>query len=215
MDASDHGYGTVSYVRLENQDKAIHLAFILGKARVVSLKQKTIPCLELTAAVLAVKVDNMLRKELSLQLEKSCFWTDSQTVLKYINNETKRFHTFVANTVASIREPTNVAQWRYISSKSNPADEASIGLSVDNFLACKRWIEAPEFLRKPEVDWPQCFAPQPILKEDPEVKRDLRANIIISGSEEATVNLFITFLGGLSSRLQLLGSLGSKLFSWI
>jgi len=106
-DASDHGYGTVSYLRLENQDKGTHLAFMLGKARVAPLKQTTIPRLELTAAVLAVKIDNMLRKELSLQLEESCFWTDSQTVLKYINNETKRFHTFVANRVASIREAKN------------------------------------------------------------------------------------------------------------
>lgn len=54
-------------------------------------------------------------------------------MLKYINNETKRFHIFVANRVASIREATSVVQWRYVSSKSNPADEASRGLSVDNF----------------------------------------------------------------------------------
>lgn len=65
-DASDHSYGTVSYLRLENQDKEIHHhAFMLGKARVAPLKQIAIPRLELTAAVLAVKIDNMLRKELS------------------------------------------------------------------------------------------------------------------------------------------------------
>uniref|UniRef100_UPI003AB10089 uncharacterized protein n=1 Tax=Centroberyx gerrardi TaxID=166262 RepID=UPI003AB10089 len=192
-DASDHGYGTVSYLRLENQDKKVHLAFMLGKARVAPLKQTTIPRLELTAAVLAVKVDKMLRKELPLQLEKSCFWTDSQTVLKYINNETKRFHTFVANRVASIREATNVVQWRYISSKNNPADEASRGLTVDNFLACRRWIEGPDFLRKPEVDWPRPFDPQPISSEDPEVKRDLMANVIIIHSEGATTKLMNYF----------------------
>ena len=107
-DASDHGNGTVSYLRLGNQDKGIQLSFMLDKARVASLKQTTIPRLKLNAAVLAVKIDNMLGKELSLQLEDSCFWTDSQTVLKYINNDTKRFHTFVANRVASIREVTNV-----------------------------------------------------------------------------------------------------------
>lgn len=50
----------------------------------------------------------MLKRELPLQFEESCFWTDSQTVLKYINNETKRFHTYVANIVASIREATKV-----------------------------------------------------------------------------------------------------------
>lgn len=42
----------------------------------------TIHHLELSAAVLAVKVDKMLRSE--LQLEGSQFWTDSTAVLKYI-----------------------------------------------------------------------------------------------------------------------------------
>lgn len=67
----------------------IHVAFLLGKARVAPLKQTTIPRLELTAAVLAVRVDKMLRKELQPMLEKSVFWTDSTTVLKYIANETR------------------------------------------------------------------------------------------------------------------------------
>ena len=126
----------------------MHLAFMLGKARVAPLKQTTIPCLELTATVLAVKVDKMLTKELQLQLEESCFWTDSQTVLRYISNETKQFHTFVA----AIREATHVVQWRYISSQNNPADEASRGLNADNFLACRRWIKGPDFLQKPEME---------------------------------------------------------------
>lgn len=73
-DASKSGYGTVSYLRLENDNKEVHVAFITGKSRVEPLKQMTIPIMELTAAVLAVKVDTMLRKELQLQLDKSIFW---------------------------------------------------------------------------------------------------------------------------------------------
>lgn len=99
----------------------------------------------------------------------------------------------MANRVASITEATNAVQWRYVSSKSNPADQTSRDLSVDNFLACKRWIEGPDILRKPEVDWPQPVAPQPIMKEDPEVKRNLRANAITSGSEDATTKLIHHF----------------------
>lgn len=59
-DASERGYGTVSYLRLENDNKEVHVAFIIGKSRVASLKQITIPRMELTAAVLAVRVDTML-----------------------------------------------------------------------------------------------------------------------------------------------------------
>ncbi|XP_038138994.1 uncharacterized protein LOC119782185 [Cyprinodon tularosa] len=111
-DASQVGYGTVSYLRLKNEHH-VHLAFLLGKARVAPLKQTTIPRLELTAAVLAVRMDQLLHRELHLELETSVFWTDSTTVLKYICSEAKRFHTFVANRVSIIRDATQTDQWRY------------------------------------------------------------------------------------------------------
>ena len=87
-----------------------------------TLKQITIPRMELTAAVLAVKIDTMLKKELQLQLDQSIFWTDSTTMLKYIKNETKRFQTFVANRISLVRDATDVSQWRYVGTKENPAN---------------------------------------------------------------------------------------------
>ncbi|KAK7909879.1 hypothetical protein WMY93_014563 [Mugilogobius chulae] len=192
-DGSNHGYGTVSYLRLQDESGNVHLAFMLGKARVAPLKQTTIPRLELTAAVLAVRVDRMLKQELSLQLEGSCFWTDSQTVLRYINNKSKRFHTFVANRVAAIREVTQPSQWRYIGSKLNPADEASRGLAADSFLACHRWINGPDFLKKPQQEWPVPFEPQPIPSDDPEVKKDVLVYAIDSNPEDATFKLLHYF----------------------
>lgn len=67
-DASEGGYGTVSHVRLENNRREVHVAFLLGKARVTPLKPVTIPRLELTAAVLAAWMDKMLKAELQLQV---------------------------------------------------------------------------------------------------------------------------------------------------
>lgn len=124
-DASDQGYGTVSYLKMTADNFDIHVSFILGKARVAPMKQMTIPRLELAAAVLAVKVDKMLRREMVWKLSVSTFWTDSQSVLKYIANEQTRFHTFVANRISLIRANTNVSQWRHIGTKMNPADMAS------------------------------------------------------------------------------------------
>ena len=49
-DASEEGYGTVTYIRMVNQEDHIHVAFLLGKARVTPLKSVTIPRLELSAA---------------------------------------------------------------------------------------------------------------------------------------------------------------------
>lgn len=66
---------------------------MVGKSRVAPLKLVTIPRMELTVAVIAVKMDKMLQCELQLQLKESRFWTDSVTVLKYIGNNAARYKT--------------------------------------------------------------------------------------------------------------------------
>ncbi|KAK0145643.1 hypothetical protein N1851_015424 [Merluccius polli] len=75
-DASEQGYGTVSHLRLVNDKNTIHVVFMMGKTRVAPLKKITIPRMELAAAVLATRVDKVLRSELQLQLQSSIFWTD-------------------------------------------------------------------------------------------------------------------------------------------
>lgn len=66
---------------------------MVGKSRVAPLKLVTIPRMELTVAVIAVKMEKMLQCELQLQLKESRFWTDSVTVLKYIGNNAARYKT--------------------------------------------------------------------------------------------------------------------------
>lgn len=177
-DASKTGYGTVTYIRMVDHENRIHIAFLLGKARVTPLKAVTIPRLELTAAVLATKVDAMLKEELTIQLEDSVFWTDSTAVLKYLNNEDKRFHTFVANRIATIREIAEPSQWRYVNSKDNPADDASRGMKVGDFLKNSRWLEGPAFLRLYEEYWPMDTLNVSIDSDDAEVKRETKVNAI-------------------------------------
>ncbi len=85
-EASKSGYGTVTYLRMQNIEKLVHVALLFGKARVAPLIPITIPCLELTAAMVAVRVDKKLQSVLQLPLTESTFWTDSTSVLKYIKN---------------------------------------------------------------------------------------------------------------------------------
>ncbi len=140
-DASENGYGTVTYLLLTNDHDQKSCTFMLGKSRVAPLKQVTIPRMELTAATIAVKMDRMLRQELQINLEDSNFWTDSTTVLRYIENDSTRLKTFVANRVSLIREASKPSQWRYVSSADNPADQASRGLNGDNLIESKNWIK--------------------------------------------------------------------------
>lgn len=177
-DASEAGYGTVTYLRMLSQQRHIRVSFLLGKARVTPLKTITIPRLELTAAVLAVRVDSMLKLELNFRLEDSVFWTDSTSVIKYIKNEDRRFHTFVANRISTIREASEPWQWRHVCSKDNPADDASRGLTAADFLQTTRWWEGPTFLWEQEEDWPNTALDASLNPDDQEVRREATTNAI-------------------------------------
>ena len=95
------------------------------------------------------------------------------TVIRYIANESKRFHTYVANRVAFIREESSPSQWRYIDSKSNPADEASRGVTADVFVRNGRWLKGPVFLLTTESEWADHVQESAELTEnDPEIKKE-------------------------------------------
>ena len=90
------------------------------------MKAISVPRLELSAAVISVRQDKMLKEELEMPLNcQSLFWSDSMSVLRYMKNESTRFHTFVANRVAVLREGSSPDQWRYVEGGANPGDFAS------------------------------------------------------------------------------------------
>lgn len=103
------------------------------------MKAVTVPRLELTAAVLSARVSEQLKGELDIEITDEVFWTDSRVVLGYIANSVRRFHVFVANRVHEIQDKTLISQWRYVHTKTNPADEASRGLRARE-LAQSKWI---------------------------------------------------------------------------
>ena len=86
-DASEEGYGQVSYLRLVDTKNKIHCVFVMGKSRVAPLKFVSIPRLELIAATLSVKISKLIREELQYSINKEYFWTGSQVVLGYLQNE--------------------------------------------------------------------------------------------------------------------------------
>ena len=90
-DASADGYGQCSYLRLVDDKNRVHCSFLLGKARVTPLKPVTIPRLELTAALVSVKVSQTLQEELEYDEMDEFFWTDSKVILGYINNDARPF----------------------------------------------------------------------------------------------------------------------------
>ena len=65
-DASEKGYGTVSYLRAKNNCGKINFALLFAKSRVTPTKKISVPRLELTTATLAVNIDLMLRREMEI-----------------------------------------------------------------------------------------------------------------------------------------------------
>lgn len=120
-DASTSGFD----LRVKNQRGEIHCSLVIGKARVSPTKLTTIPRLELTPAVVSVAVSNMLREELGYAISKEYFWTDSKVVLSYINNDSRRFHTFVANRVQKSNARYNGIMYPQIGTKQieHPGEE--------------------------------------------------------------------------------------------
>ncbi|PFX14842.1 hypothetical protein AWC38_SpisGene20975 [Stylophora pistillata] len=91
--------------------------------------------LELSAATLSIRQDKMLKREIEMPIsDPSVFWTDSMSVLRYVKNENRRFHTFVANRIAVIRVGSNPDQWYHVEGTMNPGDYTSRGLSADAFV---------------------------------------------------------------------------------
>ena len=76
----------------------------------------------------------------SYQIDHVTFWTDSQTTLQYVTNETKRFHVYVTNRVAEICDVTEPKNWRHCPGLLNPADDALQGQSfLANWLSDRTW----------------------------------------------------------------------------
>ncbi|XP_014665125.1 PREDICTED: uncharacterized protein LOC106807328 [Priapulus caudatus] len=150
-DASEKGFGAVTYLRMVDASDRIHCCLVMAKSRLAPIKPTTIPRLELSAAVVAVKLDQACRKHLEYTLSESVFWTDSTIVLHYLQSEEKRFQTFVANRVAQIHEGPSSRKWRHVDTNNNPADDISKGMSADEMITDERWTQGPTFLWSKEL----------------------------------------------------------------
>ena len=169
-DASEIGYGVASYLRQVDVSGLVNVSLVLGKSRVTPMKPVTIPRLELTAAVVAVKAGAMIKEELMIPYLQEWYWTDSKISLGYIMNDTRRFRVFVANRAQKIRAYSGKHQWNYVATNENPADLASRGLTVDDDRGVSHWLKGPAFLRKSEPFLAPTDFAGIIPDDDPEVR---------------------------------------------
>ncbi|XP_034052757.1 uncharacterized protein LOC117533237 [Gymnodraco acuticeps] len=188
-DASTNGYGACSYLRAISKTGQINCSLIMGKARVAPTKLTTIPRLELSSAVTSVRNGDVIKRELEIENLQEYYWTDSKVVLGYLNNDAKRFHTFVANRIQRIRSSTNPEQWRHVSSENNPADYASRGLSAVQ-LKESNWLKGPDFLF--QLNLPCEEKVRAVETDDPELRK-VHVHTVKTKEENSLLNRFSKF----------------------
>ena len=72
-DASESAYGTVAYLHFTLKDGTTHCCFVMEKSRLASIRTQTMPRLELDAAVIGVKLYNIIIHEITCPLKKPSF----------------------------------------------------------------------------------------------------------------------------------------------
>ncbi|XP_062705798.1 uncharacterized protein LOC134287620 [Aedes albopictus] len=154
VDASELAYSSVVYFRVTTP-YGVDTILVSAKSKVAPLKMLTIPRLELQAAVLGSRLLNSVIEMHDLQVTKRILWTDSRTVLAWLNSDHRKYHQFVGFRVAEILSTTGVDEWRWIPTKSNVADLATKWGTGPDMSGSGVWFYGPEFLRQPENLWPQ------------------------------------------------------------
>ena len=120
-----------------------------------------------------VRMSQTFQKELDVIPSQITYWTDSTRILPYTKSQGTRFHTFVSNRVAEIKEVSDPETWRHIPGRLNVADDCSRGLSAQDLLQDSQWINGPNVLSQGEDCWRNQSICQQLTDNDPEVKSEV------------------------------------------
>ena len=150
-DASEEAMCIVAYL----QDEAtLKLTYVIGKFRVAPIRHMTITKLELQAAVYGVRLrKQILNEPPDVKIDKIFHWTNSSTVLQWLQAAHKKHQVFVANRAADILENSSMDQWRHVKGVENPADIGTRGMSIEG-LKESVWLNGPAWLQA-EEKWPK------------------------------------------------------------
>ncbi|XP_055613925.1 uncharacterized protein LOC129760309 [Uranotaenia lowii] len=112
-DASEAAYGCVAYFCVTvGQEK--RCALVMSRTKVSPIKQLSIPRNELQAAVLGARLAKTVRENHRLEINQQYFWTDSQTVLSWIQSDQRRYNPFVGHRIGEILTLTKLSEWRWV-----------------------------------------------------------------------------------------------------
>ncbi|XP_017487661.1 PREDICTED: uncharacterized protein LOC108376012 [Rhagoletis zephyria] len=154
VDASEEAFSAVCYWRYKDARETFRTALIGTKTKCAPIKCITIPRLELQATVLGVRLSQMILEEHKLVCTR-ILWSDSTTVISWLNSQHRRYKPFVAHRIAEILAVTRPGDWNWVPTNENVADEATRRSKNLNFNSTSRWLNGPEFLSLGTDSWPK------------------------------------------------------------
>ena len=160
-DASLEAMCIVAYFRGELED-GVKVSFMLGKCRIAPIKQLSIPRLELQAALYSVRLRKLIIQEHDLPNNGVTHWTDSFTVLQWLNSADKKQNVFVANRAA---ENSTIDEWKHIRGELNPSDTGTRGITIEK-LSESVWLTGPSWMKDQPEDWPLSLHPIHLISYD-------------------------------------------------
>ncbi|XP_055621992.1 uncharacterized protein LOC129765605 [Toxorhynchites rutilus septentrionalis] len=154
VDASEEAYSSAAYFRIVERGE-VRCVLVSSKTKVAPVKSISVPRLELQAAIIGVRLAKMITDSHTLEIKRRTFWTDSSTVLSWICSDHRRYKQYVAVRVGEILSESTMAEWRWVPSQMNVADEATKWNQNSVSSSESRWFKAPEFLYDDEESWPR------------------------------------------------------------
>ncbi|KAK7938259.1 hypothetical protein WMY93_001585 [Mugilogobius chulae] len=168
-DSSERAYGSVAYLRSEDCLGQVSVSFVMSRSRVAPRKQISMPRLELCAAVSGAQLAALLQKEIGVPIQQVSLWSDSTTVLQWLQSDSCRYKVFVGTRIAEIQDLTSPEDWKYVDSALNPADDLTRGKTLSEIVQPQRWSLGPSFLFQDKSQWPKSPT-----KRDEEREEDLK-----------------------------------------
>ncbi|XP_062714033.1 uncharacterized protein LOC134290841 [Aedes albopictus] len=154
VDASESAFAAAAYFRVVDNG-TIRCCLVSAKTKVAPLQSIGIPRLELQAATIGTRLMKTVTENHTIPIKRRVMWSDSKTVLAWLRSDHRRYRQFVAFRITEILEDTNVADWRWVPTKLNVADEATKWGKGPNYHENCRWFNGPAFLYEDENKWPE------------------------------------------------------------
>jgi hypothetical protein len=154
-DGSMEAICAVAYIRWECMDGSVECKLLTAKTRVAPKQVITIPRMELTGAILAVRLASKVKQTFQFSFDEELYFTDSSVLMGMLDCETDTFTEFVANRVSEIKSKTSMSQWAWVPTDCNPSDlgtrsqVSAIDMHEDSW-----YQKGMDWMYRPREEWP-------------------------------------------------------------